>query len=229
MDTLTIKYIFDVGTPEAKTFRLEFDALSMNYKLPKEATLTSWASLESQKCTHCPLSLDEYKHCPIALGLFHVTNTFAEEKSYRESNVMVVTEQRSYVKKVPLQDGLFGIFGLIMATSGCPHFDFLKPMARLHLPFSSAEETITRSLSMFLLKKFYQSNDTNSPMNFDLEEFNLNYQNVNIANQGIVERIRLISKGDASRNAVICLDNFCLLLSMDLNDKFQDIRGYLGM
>lgn len=229
MSTITIKYIFDFGTPNAKTFPLVFDAQTMEYKLPIEAEKPLWANLENHQCSNCPLSKDEHQHCPIALGLYHVTSTFAEEKSYRESPVMVVTEQRSYLKKVPLQDGLFGIFGLIMSTSGCPHFNFLKPMARLHLPFSSAEETVTRSLSMFLLRKYYASLDNNSKMDFSLEEFDLQYQNVSTANLGIIARIRSIASGDASKNAIVCLDNFSVLLSMDLQEKFSEIRTFLGM
>lgn len=227
MNTITIKYIFDFGTPHPKSFPLEFDAETMKYLLSSDAPTPPWASLQNHQCTHCQLSKAQHQYCPIALGLYHATSIFAEEKSYRESHVMVVTDQRNYLKKVPLQEGLFGLFGLIMSTSGCPHFNFLRSMARFHLPFSSAEETITRSLSMYLLKKYFESIDQSNNMSFSMKEFDTYYHNVIMVNQGITERVRLITKGDASKNAILCLDNFATLLSMDLREGFANIRTFL--
>jgi hypothetical protein len=62
-----------------------------------------------------------------------------------------------------------------------------------------------------------------------MEDFDLQNKNVSIANLGITERIRLISSGDANKNAIICLDNFASLLSMDLQDNFAESRVFLGM
>ena len=42
-----------------------------------------------------------------------------------------------------------------MATSGCPHMDFFKPMARFHLPLANAEETVYRATSMYLLAQYF--------------------------------------------------------------------------
>lgn len=71
----------------------------------------------------------------------------------------MTTEDRAYLKVASLQEGLQGIFGLIMATSGCPHMDFLKPMARFHMPFSSSIETMVRTTSLYLLKQYFNLKD----------------------------------------------------------------------
>lgn len=229
MSQATIKYIFDYGDANQKEFVLNFDSKSMSYILPENALKTEWTNLENHQCANCPLIKEETPHCPVALGLYHVNSVFADEKSFRLSPVMVETAQRSYYKKVSLQEGLFSIFGLIISTSGCQHFNFLKPMARLHLPFSTEEETVIRSLSMNLIKKYFYSIDNHQEIIHTMDDFNLSYEQVKIANEGIIKRIRNMSPGDANKNAIVCLDNFATLLSMDLQENFSEVRSFLGM
>jgi len=89
----------------------------------------------------------------VAKNLFNTVEYFKNAPSFEKAEVYVETPERTYYKNTSLQDGLFSIFGVIMATSGCPPLDFLRPMARFHLPFSTLEETMIRSSSMKKLKK----------------------------------------------------------------------------
>jgi hypothetical protein len=96
--------------------------------------------LEHEKCGHCPLNESEYPECPVARSLAPVVDAFEGEKSFEKVSVEVETPERSYRREAPLQDGLFSLVGLLMATSDCPHMAFLRPSARFHLPFSTSRE-----------------------------------------------------------------------------------------
>ena len=57
------------------------------------------------------------------------------------------------MRETSAQQAMSSVLGLIMATSGCPWTDRLRPMARFHLPFASEAETLYRSVGMFLLAR----------------------------------------------------------------------------
>lgn len=58
-----------------------------------------------------------------------------------------------------MQIGLYSLLGLVMATSGCPHLDFLRPLALHPLPFSSIHETVFRVSSSYLTEQYFREND----------------------------------------------------------------------
>src|SRR4051812_39209227 len=91
-----------------------------------QAEPEAWTRLEFNKCEHCPLNAKENPQCPVARDLAAVARDFKAEKSYAPVKVEVVSHERTYTKNLALQDGLFGLFGLIMATSACPYFSFLR-------------------------------------------------------------------------------------------------------
>ncbi len=45
----------------------------------------------------------------------------------------------------------------VIAASACPHTDFLKPLARIHLPFPSLEEIVSRIVSAYLLFQYFRT------------------------------------------------------------------------
>lgn len=227
MSEVHCRYIFGFNTPEEQQYNLYFNQRDMtlldkSFDGQTEEAM-SWAKLESNKCKNCPLNQEQHPYCPTALALGKVAKKFAEVKSYTETKVAVVTSDRTYLKQTSTQEALQGIFGLIMATSGCPHLKFLRPMARFHLPFANSTETMIRSLSFFILKKMF--NSAKEPeITFDFNELSNAYEPVQIVNQQIVERIRSLGKGDADLNAIIILDSFATLLSMQISDNFSDLR-----
>ena len=153
----TIKIVYDFAFPDggSKAYTVELDQITLSYRPPESEPPPTWARLENNQCGHCPLKPAEHPYCPVATNLATLVEAFKDKASVAEATVTVTTEERTYVKRLPLQRGIFGIFGLVMATSSCPYMDFLKPMARFHLPFSSVEETIVRSVSMYLLKQYF--------------------------------------------------------------------------
>lgn len=226
MNPLQITYRFEFEDSPPKSFTLNFDPKSMEYLPEEQGIHPDWTQLEYHQCTHCPLTAAQTKHCPVARNMAIVSSHFGQDKSFRECDVIVETRERNYSKKTSLQDGLFGILGLIMSTSGCPHMGFLKPMARFHLPFSSLNETLVRTLSLHLLIQYFAHKKGAAPdRNFEL--LDEQYKQVNRVNEGIAARIRG-AKGDAGKNALVILDGFASMLSMERSTDFAEIESLLN-
>ena len=79
--------------------------------------------------------------------------------SFDTVGVTVTQAERTVHAETSAQQALSSVLGLIMATSGCPWTDRLRPMARFHLPFASEAETVYRSVCMFLLARDLKAAD----------------------------------------------------------------------
>ena len=51
--------------------------------IPIEDDLPRWTELDHCQCTHCPLSKEDNKHCPVAKNLFSVLEHFNPYHSFR--------------------------------------------------------------------------------------------------------------------------------------------------
>lgn len=217
-------YSFTFQDGRTRMYTVELDPNSGRLMSTSErANHPAWTDLEFHKCSHCPLKSSEHPQCPVAKNLDTLTHEFKEEKSHVKVAVKVESEQRTYLKELPLQDGLYGLFGLLMATSDCPYFSFLRPMARFHLPFSTLDETLVRSASFYLFKQYFLSLKGRKG-DFALNDFAKLYENVSIVNQGIIARIRAVAKADADANSIVILDSFASLLGMQTGHKFDDLE-----
>lgn len=212
---------FPDGRTESCHVDLDAEGPTINGRQRPESPL-HWTALDYRQCGHCPLQKSEHPDCPPASKLALISEPFADRKSFEEVTVEVQTAQRSYHKTLPLQEGLFGLFGLIMATSGCPHLSFLAPMARYHLPFSTLEETIVRSTSLYLLGQYFVAQRGGEP-DFELEKFGAQYAEVRQVNLDFAERLRHIAKGDAGINSVVILDAYAQLLSAELSTGLTEL------
>jgi hypothetical protein len=224
MVTMSINYRFLLKDGRTLSYTVALDnATGVVVEGPREEAPPSWTELEYKKCVHCPLKPDTHSACPPALGLARIADDFKSEKSYDQITVEVVTAERTYSKELPLQAGLFGLFGLIMASSACPYFNFLKPMARFHLPFSTVQETMVRSVSLYLLRQYFVQKNGGKP-DYELVEFKTLYADLEKVNQGMVNRIRAITKADADANSIVILDGFAKLLAMHITDGFTNLE-----
>jgi len=211
---IEITYTMDLGGEEGVlSYPLTLDSKTLNLiqKAPHD-TPPEWTRLECGQCSNCPLKPTEVSHCPIAVNLSGLAEFFKGELSTRRVKAEVKTEERTYSKETDLQDVLFSIFGAIMATSGCPVMDFLKPMARFHLPFATIEEHLTRSTSFYLLKQYFKHKRGENP-DLDLKKLNEHYQEVRTVNSDFFKRIAQVAVKDADKNAMVILDAISQLLS----------------
>jgi hypothetical protein len=126
-------------------------------------------------------------------------------------------------KGTTAQRAVSSLMGLVMATSGCPHMSFLKPMARYHLPLATAEETIFRAVSTYLLEQYFRHKQALS-VDLDLENLKKIYAEIRIVNIAMTSRLRTLCVQDSAINAVVLLDIFAKLLPSSVEESLEEIR-----
>lgn len=204
---ISYRFVFPDGKEES--FAMDFDEKTMAYKAASSAPPPDWARLESNKCRGCTLKEADSPFCPVARNLAPVIEKFAQHISFEEVDVVVTAPAREYRKRISLQRGIAAIFGLIMATSGCPVLDKLRPMAFTHLPFADMQETKYRSITMFLFAQYVRARK-GLPADFELKGLERIYAAVGEVNQDFIRRLREIDMQDANYNALAGLDCFCI-------------------
>lgn len=230
MINITYQFTFPETKDKTISYRMGLDEQITYHCYEEESPgMTIWAKLDFHQCQNCSLDIKNHPLCPIAKNLNNMVNFFKDTPSFNKTTVVVKTKDRAYVKKCSVQDGLFPIFGLIMATSGCPHMEFLKPMARFHLPFSSVEETFFRISSTYLLKEYLQKKKNNSNEEISLDGLLKCYREVEVVNRGILDRINCIAEIDANKNALIILNSFAQIIGIKLSDNLETLNELLGI
>ena len=155
METINIRYLFKLPDKRQEVIDLHLDPLTLDLMNEIPGQPPSWTKLDFYKCPHCPLNVQDNPHCPVAVHLIKVLAICKDMFSYETIHVEIITNERTVSKETSAQKGISSLMGLIMATSGCPHTNFLKPMARFHLPLASIEETVCRAVSMYLLAQYF--------------------------------------------------------------------------
>ncbi len=231
MANIRYRYIFDNISNEKtgkKIFDVELDEITLSFipNLTEQNQTPDWVRLDFARCENCPLDPAFHEFCPIALNMRCLIESFKNDISYSPTLITVESEERIYQKNTTLQEGLNSIFGIIMATSNCPIMNFLKPMARFHLPFASMDETTYRSISTYLLVEYFRREE-NSDYEMNLDSLEKNYSNVQILNRGFSKRLFEITRGmgDAERNAVTLLNMFAQMISMEIKNNIAGLRA----
>jgi len=211
------------------------DDYSKNYQIvldPKTLSLITdryrhnpqdWTRLDYKQCSNCPLAINSHPFCPIALNIMELVETFKDVLSYHNCTVVCETEDRTYSKNTSIMEGLSAIFGVIMATSDCPVMNFLKPMARFHLPFSTVEETTARTASLYLLGQYFRYKNQKD-IKIDFKPLENHYAQVKMVNEGIIKRISTVSNRDADKNAIVTLHSLSLFLSMEIDYSLSSLE-----
>lgn len=215
-----IEYLFKFEDGKQLSFKIDPSVK----KEHSEADAPEWVKLGCEQCSNCPLKSSDSPLCPVAFELNETVEKTKDMLSYKSARVVIKTAERSYFKDTDLQSGLFSLIGLIMANCDCPHFKFLKPLAKFHLPFSSIKETLFRSASSHLLKQ-YIDKKKDPAVKINLDGLLENYKELEIVNKAVLERIRLMSKGDANKNAIVCLNIFAQIFSAESDNDFEMLEN----
>ena len=134
--------------------------------------------------------------------------------------VTVKLEERIIHTETSAQQALSSVLGLIMATSGCPWTDRLRPMARFHLPFANEAETVYRTVCSFLLARELMG--TGEAHGFaTLKEL---YENLHIVNRDMSRRLGAATRTDPARNAMALLDSYTTLLPAALESSLEELK-----
>lgn len=225
-DNFRITYIFKFKNKLPKTFVLSLDNKTLNIIQKTKSHPFDWTRLSYKRCSVCTLPEDQ-DYCPTAVNIADIAMEFKDMLSHEEVEVMVKVEERSYLASTTIQQALSSLIGIIMASSGCPVLEYLKPMVRFHLPFASVTETAFRMMSMYLLARYIIWKNGGKP-DFDLEGLKGIYKNVSSVNRDFAERLRAASEKDANLNAIVNLDCFANLIPLMIEDTIEEIKPYFS-
>lgn len=217
----TIHYCFEVTGHEP--YECDVEIRRDGPVLAPAEGAPDWTKLEFHQCEGCELRDSE--HCPVALRLVEPATLMNEFVSFDRVKVTVETQERSYQAETDIQTGLMALFGLIMATSGCPTMEPMRPMAWYHLPFARFDETLFRTVSAHLLRNYFSGNLQNTSDDIR-EEIEAIYAAIGRVNRGVMARLRASAamRQDSSYNAITTLDAYATMISLSLEDSLEELR-----
>lgn len=219
-EPIAITYLFSFENGKKEVFPLTFHPETMSLIGPLPRVAPRWAALSFHKCPHCPLTSET---CPVAAALSAVVTGFDGRKSFDQVLLEVALKERRIIAGTTLQRALSSLMGLVMATAGCPHAAFLKPMARFHLPLAGEAETLYRATSMYLLAQYFRARDGQSP-DMSLAGLEEHYSAMEIVNISMSKRLRAAMATDPAVNAVIILDTYAKLLPFSICESLDLVR-----
>ena len=229
-EPLRIRYRFDLPDGSQRTLEFSFDPTTFKLQNPPPADPPFWTELKFNRCANCPLNEQDHPHCPAALQMAAALEPLKALVSFDTVGVTVLQFERKVYAETSVQQAMSSVFGLIMATSGCPWTDRLRPMARFHVPFAGETETLYRSVSMYLLSREFmprEKRDAAAGPGADaggfaaLEDL---YRNLHVVNRDMSRRLGAAATTDPARNALALLDSFTLLLPAALERSLDELQ-----
>ncbi|MBE7373041.1 DUF6901 family protein [Pseudomonas lopnurensis] len=217
---MAIEYRITLDDEHDFSYRIELDR---GYDREVAAQAPKWTRLEHQRCTNCPLSKDEFSHCPAAVDLHRVIEDFQGLPAIQKALVWVRTPEREYTKLVGLDEGLRALLGVIMATSACPILARLKPMAQQHLPFASNHEFVLRAVSLYLARQYFNLREGRHA-DWELRGLVRSFQQLQLVNQAFWQRIHDTCHGDSNLKAFLTFFSMASSLTYSLETQLQKIR-----
>lgn len=217
------RYILQFDSSHTEKFDVIISKHTGKLAAPPPSVVPDWAKLDFEQCPNCPLKKTETENCPTAVALADVVKRVGKVISHSEVELVVISEERWIGKRTTSQEAISSLMGLKIATSACPHTDYLKPMARFHLPLATAEETLTRTAGAFLLHKYFKTkNDDNESL--DLSRLAFLYSEMSTVNASIAQRLR--ASGEFSElNALTILDTFAQVIPLQIEDRLDEIQS----
>lgn len=199
------RYRFTSPEKQVREFTVRLDPGTLGLIPTPRDAYPEWTRLTFQQCTNCPLRPETHERCPVAANLVEVVEHFTDAHSYEQTDVEISTANRTYVKRVPLQDGLSALVGIYMVTGGCPILDKLRPLVYTHSPFGSFQETTYRAIAMYWLAQLFLKRRGQEP-DWELEGLVKIYEEIVTVNSCFHLRILDVHVADAGLNALIQLD-----------------------
>lgn len=224
MEPRQIIYRFEFSAENTREFTVNIDTNGNAIQEILSVELPEWTDLGFAKCSHCPLQDFEHAKCPLAVQIVQAIEAFQAVISFDHVCLSVVTEERTITQSTSVQRALSSLMGLLMATSGCPYTDYFKPMALFHLPLASADETVYRASSMYMLAQYYRAK-AGQETDVTLDGLKQIYHYMAELNRCMVKRIRGAIKQDAAVNALVLLDFFVKSFSYSIEDELEEFQG----
>lgn len=221
-EQIKIEFKFKLSNCAEKVFVIHLDPETLALAMDQKETPPEWARLEFKQCSICPLNTTLTKYCPIAANISRMGLEFGGLSGSDKTATTVIVKERAYFKAGSLMEGLSPLLGIVMATSGCPIMEPLKPMTRFHLPFASLDETMYRMVSMYLMSQLIRSRAGKKP-DWTLDGLSKIYEDVSKLNKDFVQRMRAAAKSDANIHALVKLNVFAVMLPIESEKTLQEI------
>jgi hypothetical protein len=220
-----VEYKFSMDDGKVLNYRVE-------YQRPREHILNTsdypaWTELQFHQCPNCPLKVNEYSHCPVAIDAQEIVMGFNEVLSCRVADIQVTTADREYFKRTDAQTGLRALIGFVMASSVCPILSSMRGMAYFHLPFASLDETIFRIVSSYLLNQYYVYK-RGEVADWDLDLLKDRFKEMQLINYHFLERIRAGCEADSNLNVLATLFTISSMLSLSVERHLKDLEPMFG-
>ncbi|WP_319244413.1 DUF6901 family protein [uncultured Propionivibrio sp.] len=223
METRQIEYRFILDNAPVATFPLVFDAMTMRPLMPPPTEVPDWCRLDCERCAGCRLP-DDTPLCPAALRIADVLAWSQHLDSWRPLRLEVRAGGRTTTIDTTAQRAVSSLMGLLIATSGCPDTEFLRPMARFHQPVADELETAFRAVSTYLMAQ-YLAAQRGHPEDETIDGLRARYRRINDINQAFCQRLRRAVHADAVPNAMIILDCFAKAVPGMLDDALSELAG----
>lgn len=184
-----------------------------------------WTRLEHHQCPHCPLSRSAGRHCPAALDIEHIVDTFSHVDSHAQVKVDVQIAERTHSTQTDMQLALQSLLGLTLATSACPVLSQMKGPGRLHMPFATVDETLFRMVGAYFLGQYLKSQQGGTA-DFTLASLGHMYGDVQTVNRHLKRRLDDAVSNDANVNAVVSLMSMAMLVSFSLDQQLRELHPF---
>ncbi len=178
----------------------------------------AWTRLGNNRCPNCPLPPEQHRFCPAAVDIEQIARQFGGTLSIERADVWVHTDTRSYFKNCDAQTWINSLFGLILASGGCPLLSQLKPLAQIHLPFATLDETVHRLVGTYLINQYLQYRASTAEPDWDLKGVAELYSSLKEVNIHLMRRMREASSEDATVNALQTFVSISSLVQMGVDD-----------
>lgn len=223
MESLSFMYCLTFEDQTSETFTLRFDPVTFDLLDQLPEPLPSWAELTFHQCPHCPLDAQSSRYCPVAAHLTPIVTRFSHILPYKKAHLTVIAQERVISQDTTIQAAAASCMGLVMAGSGCPYTAYFKPMARFHVPVATPEETMYRSVSMYLMAEYFRNKDGQA-VTCDLAGLTQIYEDIHTVNTTLAQRFLAASKRDSSIDAVVQLDIYAMTFLGILDEPLEELR-----
>jgi hypothetical protein len=208
--TITITYRFTLDDGSVRDFPVYLDRPTLHAIPQMRDSWPDWTRLTFMQCPNCPLNEEQSPRCPIAAQVVDLVDAFKNLFSTEQAKVDIVGEVRTLSKRASLSEGVSSLLGIYMTTSGCPIMDKMRPNVRTHLPFATIDETIFRTLAMYMLAQHFVAR-RGGQGDWTLARFGEMIEDVRIVNRAFCGRLSHTTLKDVNINAVVRLDCFAEL------------------
>lgn len=221
MGVFVIKYFFSWDEGYAN-FDLEFDEETISLLNKPPEVIPDWAKLSHFQCPNCPLDQNEVEYCPTAVSFIPVVESFKNIESNSEVSVEARVGNRMVALRASARRAISSVVGLLFAGSGCPRTVYFRPMVRFHIPVATEDETIMRAMSMYLLVQYFKYKNGEKP-DMDLVGLKKIYDELQIVNMTMAERLRSIEGTTVPVNSVILLDMYTKMIPDKIDNSLKDL------